>query len=48
MNWDNKDNQDPWGRRNNDGPNFDDLMKQFSSILGRKKKGSSNGSGGSA
>ncbi len=47
MNWDNKDNQDPWGRRNNDGPNFDDLMKQFSSILGRKKKGSSNGSGGS-
>ena len=44
MNWDNKD-KDPWGG-NNDAPDFDELMKKFSSILGGKKS-SSNGSGGS-
>ena len=43
MNWDNN-NKDPWGN-NNDAPDFDELMKKFSSILGRKKP-SSNGSGG--
>ena len=48
MNWDNQNNQDPWGRNNNnnDGPNFDDLMKQFSLLFGGNKN-SSNGSGGS-
>ena len=35
MNWDNKD-KDPWGG-NNDAPDFDELMKKFSSILGGKK-----------
>jgi membrane protease subunit HflK len=44
VNWDNKD-KDPWGG-NNDAPDFDELMKKFSSILGGKKS-SSNGSGGS-
>tara|TARA_B100001175_G_scaffold176192_2_gene149693 strand:- start:13353 stop:14399 length:1047 start_codon:yes stop_codon:yes gene_type:complete len=42
VNWDNN-NKDPWGN-NNDAPDFDELMKKFSSILGRKKS-SSNGSG---
>ena len=39
MNWDNQNNQDPWGRNNNnnDGPNFDDLMKQFSLLFGEIK-----------
>ena len=41
MNWDNKDN-DPWGNKN-DAPDFDELIKKFSSILGGKKS-SSNGS----
>ena len=46
MNWDNQNNQDPWGRNNNnnDGPNFDDLMKQFSLLFGGNKN-STNGSG---
>ena len=44
MNWDNKD-KDPWGNNNNEAPDFDELMKKFSSILGGKKS-SSNGSGG--
>ena len=39
MNWDNKD-KDPWGNKN-DAPDFDELMKKFSSILGRKKTNSS-------
>ena len=43
MNWENKD-KDPWGNKN-DAPDFDELMKKFSSILGGKKS-SSNGSGG--
>ena len=34
MNWDNQNNnKDPWGRNNNDGPDFDDLIKRFSMIL---------------
>lgn len=44
MNWDNKDN-DPWGNKN-DAPDFDELMKKFSAILGGKKSPSNNGSGG--
>ena len=43
MNWDNQNNKDPWGGKN-EAPDFDDLMKKFSSILGGKKS-SSNGSG---
>ena len=34
MNWDNQ-NKDPWGNKN-DAPDFDELMKKFSSILGGK------------
>ena len=34
MNWDNKDNKDPWGNRSNgNDQDFDDLLKRFSSIL---------------
>jgi|TARA_X000000950_G_scaffold127319_1_gene159230 membrane protease subunit HflK len=43
VNWENQD-KDPWGNKN-DAPDFDELMKKFSSILGGKKS-SSNGSGG--
>ena len=43
MNWENQD-KDPWGNKN-EAPDFDELMKKFSSILGGKKS-SSNGSGG--
>jgi membrane protease subunit HflK len=42
MNWDNKD-KDPWGGKN-EAPDFDDLLKKFSSVLGAKKA-SANGSG---
>ena len=42
MNWENQ-NKDPWGNKN-DAPDFDELIKKFSSILGGKKT-SSNGSG---
>ncbi len=46
MNWENQ-NKDPWGNKN-ESPDFDDLMKKFSSILGGKKSSNgSNGSGGS-
>ena len=45
MNWDNQ-NKDPWGGKN-DAPDFDELVKKFSSILGGKKS-SSNGSGNSS
>ena len=38
MNWDNQ-NKDPWGGKN-DAPDFDDLVKKFSSILGGKKTSS--------
>ena len=34
MNWDNQ-NKDPWGGKN-DAPDFDELVKKFSSILGGK------------
>jgi membrane protease subunit HflK len=45
VNWDNQ-NKDPWGGKN-DAPDFDELVKKFSSILGGKKS-SSNGSGNSS
>jgi membrane protease subunit HflK len=35
VNWENKD-KDPWGGKN-DAPDFDELIKKFSSILGGKK-----------
>jgi len=44
VNWENKD-KDPWGNQN-DAPDFDELMKKFSAILGGKKSSSNNGSGG--
>jgi len=44
VNWENQ-NKDPWGNKN-DAPDFDELMKKFSSILGGKKA-SNNGSGSS-
>ena len=43
MNWNNQD-KDPWGGKN-DAPDFDDLIKKFSAVLGGKK--SSSGSDGS-
>ena len=45
VNWDNKD-KDPWGGKN-DAPDFDELIKKFSSILGGKKSSSNGTSGGS-
>ena len=44
MNWENQ-NKDPWGNKN-DSPDFDELMKKFSSILGGKKSSSNGSSGG--
>jgi len=44
VNWENQD-KDPWGNKN-DAPDFDELIKKFSSILGGKK--SSNNSNGSS
>ena len=40
MNWDNQNNQDPWGRKDQDEVSFDDLVKKFSAIFG--KQGSSS------
>ena len=45
MNWENQNNKDPWGNKN-DAPDFDELMKKFSSILGGKKSSSNGSSGG--
>ncbi len=46
MNWDNQD-KDPWGGKN-DAPDFDDLIKKFSTFLGGKDSSNkkSSGSGG--
>ena len=43
MNWDNQD-KDPWGGKN-DAPDFDDLIKKFSSFIGGKDSSSGKGSG---
>ena len=43
MNWDNQNNQDPWGRKDQDEVSFDDLVKKFSGMFG-KQGSSSNGS----
>ena len=44
MNWDNQNNQDPWGRKDQDEVSFDDLIKKFSLMFGGKKGSGSNGS----
>ena len=44
MNWDNQD-KDPWGGKN-DAPDFDDLIKKFSSFLGGKDSSNKKSSGG--
>ena len=47
MNWDNQNNQDPWGRKDKDEVSFDDLIKKFSAIFGKQGSGSNGSSGGS-
>ena len=44
MNWDNQNNQDPWGRKDQDEVSFDDLIKKFSVMFAGKKGSGSNGS----
>ena len=47
MNWDNQNNKDPWGNNNNnDGLDFDELIKKFSAILGGGNKNSNGSSSG--
>jgi membrane protease subunit HflK len=44
VNWDNQD-KDPWGGKN-DAPDFDDLIKKFSTFLGGKDSSNKKSSGG--
>ena len=44
MNWDNQD-KDPWGGKN-DAPDFDDLIKKFSTFLGGKDSSNKKSPGG--
>jgi membrane protease subunit HflK len=44
VNWDNQD-KDPWGGKN-DAPDFDDLIKKFSTFLGGKDSSNKKNSGG--
>ena len=44
MSWDNQD-KDPWGGKN-DAPDFDDLIKKFSTFLGGKDSSNKKSSGG--
>jgi hypothetical protein len=37
VNWDNQNNQDPWGRKDQDEVSFDDLIKKFSVMFAGKK-----------
>ena len=46
MNWDNQNNQDPWGRKDQDEVSFDDLIKKFSVMFGKQDSGSNGSSGG--
>lgn len=46
MNWDNQNNQDPWGRKDQDDVSFDDLIKKFSVMFGKQGSGSNGSSGG--
>ena len=48
MNWDNQNNQndqDPWGRKNQDDISFDDLIKKFSVMFSKQTSGSNGSSG---
>jgi hypothetical protein len=47
VNWDNQNNQDPWGRKDQDEVSFDDLIKKFSVMFGKQGSGSNGSSGGS-
>ena len=47
MNWDNQNNQDPWGRKNQEDISFDDLIKKFSALFGKQSTGSNGSSGNS-
>jgi membrane protease subunit HflK len=47
VNWDNQNNKDPWGRKDQDEVSFDDLIKKFSVMFGKQGSGS-NGSNGSS
>ena len=47
MNWDNQNNQDPWGRKNQEDISFDDLIKKFSALFGKQGEGSNGSSGNS-
>jgi membrane protease subunit HflK len=44
VNWDNQD-KDPWGGKN-DAPDFDDLIKKFSTFLGGKDSSNKKSTGG--
>jgi len=46
VNWDNQNNQDPWGRKDQDDVSFDDLIKKFSVMFGKQGSGSNGSSGG--
>ena len=46
MNWDNQNNQDPWGRKDQDEVSFDDLIKKFSVMFGKQGSGPNGSSGG--
>jgi len=37
VNWDNQNNQDPWGRKDQEEVSFDDLIKKFSVMFAGKK-----------
>jgi len=47
VNWDNQNNQDPWGRKNQEDISFDDLIKKFSALFGKQGEGSNGSSGNS-
>jgi hypothetical protein len=36
VNWDNQNNKDPWGRKDQDEVSFDDLIKKFSVMFGKQ------------
>ena len=46
MNSDNQNDQDPWGRKNQDDISFDDLIKKFSVMFSKQTSSGSNGSSG--
>ena len=46
MNWDNQNNQDPWGRKDQDEVSFDDLIKKFSAMFSKQGSGSNGSSSG--